>query len=69
MQLVQPVGDGLAVPAEREVERVVDRAFFVALFLLLLIRRADDSKKKRGVKGEKALRYLNITITSLKHET
>ena len=44
VQLVQPVGDGLAVPAEREVERVVDRPFLVALFLLLLSRRAPDSK-------------------------
>lgn len=38
VQLVQPVRDGLAVPPERELERVVD-AFFLFLLFSFFVRR------------------------------
>mmetsp|Transcript_34458 Transcript_34458/g.103172 ORF Transcript_34458/g.103172 Transcript_34458/m.103172 type:complete len:247 (-) Transcript_34458:1310-2050(-) len=37
VELVEPVGDGLAVPAERQVERVVDRLLLLLVVVLVLV--------------------------------
>lgn len=66
VQLVEPVGDGLAVPAERKVEGVVDRALLVAL-LLLLLKRPPAETSTLGVSHKKSdttsQSLANISVT------